>query len=257
MQSASRLFIVSLLIWATSAAAASAPPAAAAAPLHAEFSRLLSTYVQDHLVDYDAWCAAPADVAALHDYVNNLAALDPADWPRDDALAYWLNLYNAVTLRLILDNHPLESIKDIGGLLKKSPWKRKLVTVGGRELTLNDIENNIVRPTFKDPRVHFALNCASMGCPPLASAAFLPATLDAQLDAGAKLAMNGARWVEVQGQDLNLTKIFDWYGKDFGPDEAAILAFIRRYRDTPLPNGKLKLHYVAYDWSLNQVPEAR
>jgi len=226
------------------------------AALHQDFSRLLGTYVHHNLVDYQGWCDHPADIIALHNYIDQLAKQDPATWSHDDALAYWLNLYNAVTVRLILDHYPLDSIKDIGGLLKKSPWKRHLVTVAGRELTLNDIENDIVRPTFHDPRVHFALNCASMGCPPLASEAFVAARLGVQLDANAQLAMNAERWVRVDGDNVYLTKIFDWYGQDFGPDQSGVLRFIERYRDTPLPASP-QIHFVSYDWTLNRVPEDR
>jgi len=113
--------------------------------LNTEYNRLLGEYVFDHLVDYNAWTANKADKSALDQYVDQMAALDPAAWPRDEALAYWLNLYNAVTLQLVLNNYPLGSIKDIGGFMKKSPWKRELVTVGGRVLTLNNIENEVKR----------------------------------------------------------------------------------------------------------------
>ncbi len=223
-------------------------------PYHTDYSRLLGTYVQNHLVAYDTWNAHPADKAALGNYVDQLAALDPANWPADEALAYWINLYNAVTLRLILDNYPLGSIKDLGGFLKKSPWKTELVTVAGRNLTLNAIENDIIRPTFGDPRIHFALNCASVGCPPLAQQAYTADQLSDQLDAACGLALNRDLWVRVDGKNLKLTKLFDWYGQDFTADGGTVLDFIKRYRTEPLPAGEPKINYMSYDWSLNQVP---
>ena len=223
-------------------------------PLHADFSRLLETYVQDHLVKYSAWKANAQDVAALGHYVDQLAAMDPAGWEDADALAYWINLYNAVTLRLILDNYPLESIKDLGGFLKSSPWKKELVTVGGRALTLNGIENDIIRPEFGDPRIHFALNCASVGCPPLGQEAYFPDRLSEQLDAACSWAMNHDQWVRQDGDKLLLTKIFDWYGKDFTADGASVLEFIKRYRTEFVPEGEPKIDFMPYDWSLNEAP---
>lgn len=221
--------------------------------LNTEYNRLLGEYVFDHLVDYNAWTANKADKSALDQYVDQMAALDPAAWPRDEALAYWLNLYNAVTLQLVLNNYPLGSIKDIGGFMKKSPWKRELVTVGGRVLTLNNIENEVIRPTFHEPRIHFALNCASLGCPPLAQAAFDAEHLSAQLDAACRLALNQERWVKVVGDKVLLTKIFDWYRTDFESDGGSVLGFIRRYRTEPLPKGEPKVEFMSYDWHLNRA----
>ena len=221
--------------------------------LDADFSRLLSTYVQHNLVDYEAWSAHEEDAWALVRYVDQLTALDPEDWPQDAALAYWINLYNAVTLRLILDYYPLKSIKDIGGFLKKSPWKRELVTVAGRSLTLNNIENDIIRPQFNDPRIHFALNCASVGCPPLSNKAYSAEDLSDQLDAASKLALNRHHWVQFDGEVLRLTKIFDWYGGDFEKDGGSVVGFIRKYRTEALPETDLKIEFMPYDWSLNNV----
>ena len=246
--------VVILLVVAAGARFSAAATPNQAGPLHAEFSRLLGTYVQDNLVNYAGWTANAEDTAALGRYVDQLAALDPAEWPADDALAYWINLYNAVTLRLILDNYPLDSIKDLGGFLKKSPWKRDLVTVGDRTLTLNDIENDIIRPGFGDPRIHFALNCASVGCPPLGKEAFVPDKLSDQLDAACRLAMNRDQWVRVAGNKVELTRIFDWYGGDFTADGGSVPEFIKRYRTEPWPSGEPKISFMSYDWSLNEAP---
>lgn len=221
--------------------------------LNTEYNRLLGEYVFDHLVDYDAWTTNKTDKSALDQYVDQMAALDPADWPRSEALAYWLNLYNAVTLQLVLNNYPLDSIKDIGGFMKKSPWKRELVTVGGRVLTLNNIENDVIRPTFHEPRIHFALNCASLGCPPLAQTAFDAEHLSTQLDAACRLALNQERWVKVAGEKVLLTKIFDWYRTDFEFDGGSVLGFVRRYRTKPLPAGEPQVEFMSYDWHLNRV----
>ena len=244
-----------LLLTAAAAILLAAVPAladpGAADQLHGRYDQLLQRHVRDLGVDYAAWHRSEADRAALARYVDELTALDPAGWPRADRLTYWLNLYNAVTLRLILDHYPLDSIRDLGGFLKKSPWKRDLVTVGGRDLTLDNIEHDIIRPEFGDARIHFAVNCAAIGCPPLHDRAFRAAELDAQLDLVSRLAVNHPRWVRVDGDGIRVTKIFEWYGDDFETDGASVRTFIDRFRDEPLPDGKIE--YLEYDWSLNQV----
>lgn len=222
--------------------------------LHAAYGQLLGRYVEGLGVDYVAWIGSERDVDALRAYVRDLTALDPAGWPHDDGLAYWLNLYNAVTVQLIVDNYPLDSIKDLGGFLKTSPWDRKLVTVAGRELSLNMIENDIIRPEFGDPRIHFAVNCASIGCPPLQPDAYRAATLSDQLDAACRQALNHERWVRTAGDKLEVTKIFDWYKDDFAEDGGSIRSFIARYHEGSLPDGKIE--FMDYDWSLNQVRPA-
>ncbi|KAA3660845.1 MAG: DUF547 domain-containing protein, partial [Calditrichaeota bacterium] len=140
--------------------------------IHASYDMLLKKYVAEDGVRYEQFHATKSDVKALNKYVKSLENLNPRNMQKAEALAYWINLYNATTLKLILDNYPLESIKDIGGLLS-SPWNKKLVKVNGRELTLNQIENEIIRPEFKDARIHFALNCAAVGCPPLTNSAYV------------------------------------------------------------------------------------
>ena len=232
-------------------AAAPAADPADADRLHADYDTLLDRYVRGFDVDYDAWEKSSADVAALHRYVQQLTDLDPAGWPHADGLAYWLNLYNAVTLRLILFNYPLDSIKDLGGFLRTSPWGRELVTVAGRDLTLDEIENDIIRPGFEDPRIHFAVNCAAIGCPPLQDFAYRAAELSSQLDHACREALNHERWVRVQEGELHVTKIFDWYEEDFTRDGQTVRSFIARYREQPLPPGDVEI--MDYDWSLNRA----
>lgn len=229
-----------------------APGPARADTLHARYDELLQRYVRGSGVDYAAWVAQKDDVAALDHYVEGLAALDPESWPPADGLAFWINLYNALTVQLILENYPLASIKDLGGVLRRSPWKRELVQVAGRPLTLDAIENEIIRPRFAEPRIHFALNCASIGCPPLADSAYRAATLEAQLDAACRRALNEDRWVRVDDDGIRLSKIFDWYRGDFEANGGSIRAFVDRFRSTPLPDGSID--FLDYDWSLNEAP---
>jgi len=218
---------------------------------HDQYGELLGRYVRKGGVDYVSWVADQGDARALGNYVDELSALNPSDWPREDGMAYWINLYNAVTVHLVLENYPLESIKDIGGFLRKSPWKRHLVTVGERKLSLNDIENEIIRPTFQDPRIHFALNCASIGCPVLQPRPFLPSSLDDDLDSACDVAINGERWVRVTPKGVQLTKIFDWYKDDF--TEIGVIAFINRYRVGNEIDPNARISYQDYDWSLNRI----
>jgi len=229
--------------------------AAQASTLHIEYDALLKKYVRELRLDYAGWVANDKDAGALEQYVLALTELDPASWSPDEQLSYWLNLYNAATLRLVLDNYPMDSIKDLGGFMKKSPWNRKLVTVAGRDLTLNEIENDIIRPEFQDPRIHFALNCAAIGCPPLNAGAFFAGTLSEQLDTACRRALNLDPWVRVEESRVYVTKIFKWYGDDFTQDGGSILEFISRYRDTPIA-GHPDIKILDYDWSLNDAPRA-
>ena len=246
-------FAGAFLVLGANPATANGPTAGPnrAIQLHGEYGDLLERYVRDGGVDYACWINEEGSVEALDDYIEALTVLDPTDWPTDDGLAYWINLYNAVTVQLILKNYPIDSIKDIGGLFKKSPWKRELVTVGARTLTLNDIENEIIRPTFREPRIHFALNCASVGCPTLQPKPYLPESMDSDLDSASTAAMNGEQWVSVHGNEVKLSKIFNWYKDDFAA--TGVLGFINRYRIGNEINSEARISYLDYDWSLNRV----
>lgn len=190
-----------------------------------------------------------ADRAALQDYIAALEAVDVAALARREQLAFWINLYNAATVRLILDNASVASITDI-----RKPWGTTVATVMGRALTLNDIEHGIIRPVANDPRIHYAVNCASIGCPNLAAAPFTGAGLDTELDAAAKAYVNHKRGVSVMKGKARLSKIFGWYQDDFGKDDAAVLDHIRQYAEPALAErlkGVTKIDGYDYDWSLN------
>ncbi|MGH1363161.1 MAG: DUF547 domain-containing protein [Calditrichia bacterium] len=224
--------------------------------LHADYDVLLQTYVKGNSFDYAALSKNKADMDALSAYVNKLEGLKPDNMSRNEAFAYWINLYNAATLELVIQNYPLKSIKDIGGIFK-SPWKRKVVTVAGKELTLDNIEHDILRPTYKDARLHFAVNCASVGCPPLANRAYVAETLDAQLDAASKAALNDTRWVKISDNKLELTKLFDWFKDDFKETSGSVRAYLAKYvsedkREAVLDDSR-KIEYRGYDWKLNSV----
>ena len=236
---------------------------------HAAWSQLLATYVevgQDGInrVNYAKFKAGGA--AALQTYVQALEAADPASLGRDEAFAFWANLYNAKTVELVLNAYPVRSIKDInlgGGLLAAvtgGPWKAKTIKIKSTELSLDDIEHGLLRPVFKDPRVHYAVNCASISCPNIATEAFKGATLDAQLNAAATAYINHPRAVRVDGEDVTASSIYDWFQKDFGGSEAGVLAHFNTYASETLKQ-KLKgitgIADYGYDWSLNDAAAAK
>ena len=195
-------------------------------------------------------------------------------WTRDQRLAFWINAYNAFTLRAIVDHYPIRSpwltlqprnsIRQIDGVWTKLTWR-----AAGRTLTLDDIEHKILRPEFKEPRVHFAINCASVGCPPLAADPYRPATLDAQLDAAARRYLASAQGLRIDGDTLLVSKILEWYGEDFvarfAPDaagtpdrlERAVRAVVERFGPPAAAELARKpatrIRFLDYDWSLNDV----
>ena len=241
----------------------SASPARAggvAEPDHSAFDALLRKYVAADGVRYAAWHANPADRQALAAYLTRMQTADVSalgDTPegRRSRLAFWLNLYNAATLDLVLDGFPAKSIKDLGGALK-SPWDREVVVVEGRKLTLNAIENDVIRPAFREPRIHFALNCAAKSCPPLRAEAYTAAALEKQLEEQTSAFLANGRFTRLDGKRLTLSKIFDWYRKDFEAAAGSVVAWVRPYHPAlaALPSAaKVDVTYAEYDWALNDA----
>lgn len=232
----------------------------AQAPDPAPFDRLLQRYVtagSDGLnrVDYRAWRASSADRAALDAYIDAHEAARPSQLSRNDQFAFWANLYNAVTLDVVLDAYPVSSIRQIRpNILAIGPWTVERVTVEGQSLSLDDIEHGIMRPTFRDPRVHYSVNCASIGCPNLQREAFRGSRLEAQLDAAARAFIASDRGVRITPQGLRLSRIYQWFGEDFGT-EAQLREHLARYatsaRAADIRNQRI-IGY-AYDWDLNDT----
>lgn len=226
---------------------------------HGAFSALLARHVRDGLVDYDAFRNAPEFAR----YLNQLAVTDPARWPPAEQLAFWINAYNAYTIAQINAHGERQSIKNINkalGFLKTGgAWSEPMATIGGVRYTLDQIEHERIRPVYKDPRVHFALVCAALGCPPLRSEAFVAERLDAQLDDQARrflLQSPAKNRVDVDARTVFLSPIFDWYGKDFAPDQRGLLRWLSRYwptgpERTLLEGGAARVRWTTYDWSLN------
>jgi Protein of unknown function, DUF547 len=196
-----------------------------------------------------------ADKQALAGYLAALAKVPVARLNRAEQKAYWINLYNALTVKTILDHYPVASIRDIkSGWFSSGPWDLKLIQVDGVELSLNDIEHRILRPIWRDNRIHFAVNCASLGCPSLQPEPFTAANSERLLDQGARDYVNSPRGVHFEGDTLTLSSIFDWYRVDFGGSQAALLSSLERLAAPELAarlehfNGTI---VYAYDWRLN------
>ncbi|MEM8772212.1 MAG: DUF547 domain-containing protein [Pseudomonadota bacterium] len=230
---------------------------------HAAWDTFLGAYLIESSdgVNRVNYAGVNADAKAnLDAYIDMLEAVDPAQLSRDEQLAFWINLYNAVTVAVILDAYPVESIRDIKSnpFDFSGPWDDDRVTVAGQALSLNAIEHEIIRPVFKDPRIHYAVNCASIGCPNLRPEAFRAETLDRALNEQARAYVNHPRGVSVSARGkITASKIFTWYREDFGADEAAVLDHVRQYADQELLDaldGKTSIDAYAYDWSLNETP---
>ncbi len=221
----------------------------------AVYAALLAWHVQGGLVDYQGLAA---DRAELETYLDHLAAIDPSPLDRAGRMAYWINVYNAWTLKLIVDHLPVDSIKDIGPFWA-TPWSLRFVRLADRTVTLDYVEHEVLRPRFRDPRIHFAINCASLGCPPLRPEPFVAERLDAQLDEQARAFINDPARTRLDGDTLHLSKIFDWFEDDFG-GKKGVLAFVRRYAEGGLKAGlealgdAVRLRHLDYDWALNDIP---
>lgn len=198
-----------------------------------------------------------ANRKSLTAYVQELAALPISTYGRKAQRAYWVNLYNAVTVDLVLSRYPVESIRDIKispGLLAYGPWDKKLIEVEGEMLSLNDIEHRILRPIWGDPRLHYVLNCAAVGCPNLPPRPLTAANGERLLNEAARSYVNHLRGARVRDGKAVVSKIYNWFSTDFGQDDQAILSHIRGYALPPLArllDGVSGIGSFEYDWTLN------
>jgi hypothetical protein len=226
---------------------------------HSQFSRLLKAYIKRdknglNRVDYKGFKNKQSDLKA---YIKSLEAVKVTSLSRSEQFAYWANLYNALTIDVVLEAYPVKSIKDIDispGIFSNGPWGKKLVTIEGTKISLDDIEHQILRKVHKDPRVHYAVNCASVGCPNLQTEAFEASKLEAQLEKAAKDYVNSNRGVVVKGNRLSISKIYVWFKKDFGGNDAGVLAHLKKYAAPELKTKITKIGSINssfYDWTLN------
>jgi hypothetical protein len=230
---------------------------------HGAWAAFLERYLvvrQDGVNRVRYAAVSEADRRKLDAYLERLAGVEISTYSRPVQFAYWVNLYNALTIDIVLDHYPVDSIRDIDispGWFANGPWGAELVTVEGTALTLNDIEHRILRPIWQDPRIHYAVNCASIGCPDLRADPYTAAELDRQLDAAARGYVNDARGAEVRDGALTVSKIYTWYQEDFGDSDAGVIRHLKRYADPELAqalDGVSEIADSRYDWSLNEAP---
>ncbi len=228
---------------------------------HAPFARVLSAVVKEAHVDYAKLKAAPLE---LDTYLREVAAVPPAEfarWSEADRLALHLNLYNAQTLRLIIDHYPLKSIRSIG-LLPGAAWRGLIVRQGGQIMSLSHLENKVIRVDYQEPRIHFALVCAAVGCPPLRHEPYVGSRLNEQLDDQARqfLATAEKNRFDPATATLHLSPIFKWYDEDFIKPAGSLAAYVKPFlpavqRDALGEPAKVKVSFTDYDWALNELKQ--
>jgi len=223
------------------------------APKHAKFTELLSKHVDSYgMVDYKGLLE---DSAKLENYLDLLASRESsASWSRQEQLAYWINAYNAFTIQLIIEHYPLESIKDIGPFIQipfiNSPWDINFIHIGSKTLSLNDIEHKILRSQFNEPRIHFAIVCASISCPKLRNEAYTAALLEKQLEEQAFDFINDPSKNKIETSRILISRIFKWFKGDFTAD-GDLIEFLNKYSQTKIYEDAKILH-LDYDWKLNE-----
>lgn len=214
---------------------------ALAQPNYQAYNALLAKYVsKTGEVNYKALKANPA---VLIRAIDSFSKQTPSSkWSKNEQLAFWINAYNVFTIKLIVDNYPLKSIMELDG---GKTWDVKRIKIGGELYSLNQIENEIIRPQFKDARIHFALNCAAKSCPPLLNKAYLPSQLEQQLDERTRSFLRSTN-NELSEKAVKISRIFDWYKADFGD----LIVFLNKYADVKI-SPQAKITYAEYDWTVN------
>jgi hypothetical protein len=220
---------------------------------HDIFNNLLAKHVSDSgNVNYKGFIA---DSVRFNKYFELLENNHPnRKWSKNERLAFWINTYNAYTIRLVITNYPVKSIKDIGGSIYKvnTAWDIKLIKIGDEIYDLNNIEHQKIRGQFDEPRIHFAINCASVSCPKLLNEAFYPERLEEQLEQVTSEFVNDKKKNLITSEKATLSKIFSWYRGDFKLENESVTDFINKYSEVKL-NSNIDVDYMDYDWNLNDV----
>lgn len=223
-------------------------------PGHENWSKLLNKHVRSNgLVDYKGFIEDQEELIAYTEY---LSENPPAEnWSDNEKMAYWINAYNAFTVKLIVDNYPVKSIKDLNPALSiptvRSIWTKEWFKIGGKDFSLDRIEHKILRKDFEEPRIHFAVNCASISCPVLRNEAYTAEKLDVQLDEQARLFLNDTSRNKITAQRVEVSKIFSWFGGDFKKGQS-LIQFLNKYTEVQIEE-KAKVRFASYDWNLNDV----
>lgn len=227
---------------------------------HGSWTEILKKYVlprsgQVNTFAYDR--VDEKDRDKLANYITELSALSIGTYNRPEQMAYWINLYNALTISIVLEHYPVQTIRDIDispGLFSDGPWGKQVVEVEGEALSLNDIEHRILRVIWPTPLVHYGVNCASIGCPDLGTEAFTGTMVNAQLEVAARAYVNDSRGVSIKDGKITVSKIYDWFIDDFGGNEAGVIQHLLAYATPELAKEISSigtLSDVAYDWALN------
>jgi len=195
----------------------------------------------------------------LDEYIDYLSSINPTELNREEQFAFWVNLYNALTVQIVLENYPVDSIKNLGeATFPPGPWNDEAVMVSGKALTLNHIEHSILRPIWQDYRIHFAVNCASIGCPNLQDEAFTASNTEKLLNIAAEEFINHPRGLNLTNDELTLSSIFNWYSEDFGESQTQVVNLLSKHSprslQEKLANFDGKITYQ-YDWALNELQE--
>ena len=229
---------------------------------HADWSAFLKKYlkVQTGTTNLLAYAqVTPADRKLLGGYIQRLAGVPVSTLSRAEQKPYWINLYNALTVQVILDHYPTETILDIDispGFFSNGPWKKKLLEIEGEKISLDDIEHRILRPVWKDPRIHYAVNCASMGCPDLQPVPFTRENTDRLLTDAARAFIASDRGVWFDGGKLGASSIYKWFSEDFGDNDGQVIALIRTYASPAFQMKRDTVRDISvyhYDWDLNDA----
>lgn len=264
-------FIASLLVWLSSFSLYAAPSSDlwifwqasdnsnAAQFDHSKWQTFLDRYIklspttQMYMPDYAK--VERADQQLLQQYLDSMAQQDPRQFSQNEQLAYWINLYNALTVDLILEYYPVKSITKLGkGWFRMGPWRDELIRINDQPISLHDIEHRILRPIWNDSRIHYTLNCASLGCPDLLPQAYSGDKIGEQLNQAAARFINQKKAVAFTDERLKLSSIFDWYSEDFGNrqdlfNELALYAQPKLRAQLQNFQGRISYHY---DWKLNE-----
>ncbi|NIR82122.1 MAG: DUF547 domain-containing protein [Gammaproteobacteria bacterium] len=237
-------------------------PSSTAVVDHRPWSALLARYVtvaDDGIARFAYRDVDAQDRRLLEDYLASLSQVPIDEYGRGEQRAFWINLYNALTVSIVLERYPVASIRDIdlsSGLFSRGPWKAKRVSVAGQMLSLNDIEHRILRPIWRDARLHYAVNCASIGCPNLAREAFTAANTEELLERAARAYVNHPRGAHFAGESLIVSSIYVWFEGDFVAHSGSVLSHLRRYAEGDLAARLAAVSRFddhAYDWRLNDA----
>ncbi|MDI1322368.1 MAG: DUF547 domain-containing protein [Algoriphagus sp.] len=223
-------------------------------PNHQAWDQLLKANVSPSgIVNYNGFIK---EKAKLEQYLKLISenAPDRKTWSKQDQLAYWINAYNAFTVKLIVDNYPVKSIRDLGPELKipliKDVWHYKFFKIGGVESSLDEIEHSILRKEFEEPRIHFAINCASVSCPPLLNEAFIASKLEAQLDKVARGFINDSSRNKITADNAQISALFSWFKGDF-TKKGSLIDFLNLYSKVKIKS-TAKISHLDYNWNLNE-----